>query len=403
MRLKFVFIIVLSLPQLGNAQDFRKGYIVKAGGDTLSGLVSYRSARTIPQCEFRQSKDAEVVRFEATELSAFGVDYETFQRVELVSDTLNAGAVFMRVLLRGETDLYRFGRFFFLYRNDELIGLPEPRLENVSRPGVLDGSKYMRKDSRYVAILNVIVGECGYNANETGYNDSDMMELISKHNLCAGDSETLPQKKSLAIRAQVFASYGTSSMTLSYEGRYALADLYVPFTRDMTLSVGGGIDISFPRITDRLLLSTEFWLGQYAYQGYFETPYTGGILQVDHSISLTNLKIPIGLRYDFFGGYASTPYVRGGLEVNIAVSHNYTTYNEIVYPWGDVDVIGVRDQNASVRNPLRAWFGFGYVVRVSGFQLFTELRSEYGGGFVGDSTDSKSTFAEFNLMAGVRF
>jgi len=397
-------LLLLALTTPGLAQDFREGYIVTRTLDTLHGQISYRSGRTINECEFKPSKKAPVVKYTGDDLASFEVDYTVYHSVKLASDTLNAGTVFMSVLALGEIDLYKFHRFFFLLREGELIGLPEPLLVSVDRPGVLDGSKYMQKDSRYVVILNQIVSECSINANETEYNERDMIQLISAFNSCNGNSEKLSEMTRLRVNFQAFVSYGTSSMDLSYKGKYALADLHVPFTRDWMFSGGGSIDLSIPRLTDRLFVTAELWYGKYAFQGHFETRYLGGNLSQEHSITLTSLKIPIGLRYDFVGGQANTPYVKGGLEINHVIKSEYKTYDTIVYPWGGDDYHDVNNQNDDVKkNPFRFWIGTGYVIRLSGFRLFVELRGEYGGGFVGDSLDSKSAFAELNLLTGIRF
>jgi hypothetical protein len=401
MKSTFVILIVLLVPLLSESQDFRPGYVVRNGNDTTRGLISYRSGRSIANCEFRTNKKAVTQTFEASDLSAFEIDLTRYESIKLETDTLPRGNVFMRVLTKGYIDLYRYKRYFFLVMNDELIGLPEPLLVEVKRPGVTDNSKYLAKDSRFIIALNQMVQDCGLNANETGYNISDMTALISAYNECKKESFPVPKKKMLKINYGAFASYGVSKM--DYNREYPITTVHIPFDKCRTVYVGVGVDLSSPLVTDRLFMSFEFWYTQLYYQGYYQGPTTGGTLRQDLLFDVTYLKFPIGFRYNLAGGN-NTPYIKTGLAFSKIPKYDFRVVDEVEIVDGTVYMEGTVDVGHRIKtNTRRVWLGAGYEARFDRLGVFAEVRGEYGGGFIGDFFDSKSTLIEFNVVAGVRF
>lgn len=397
MYLKGFIYLLLVFPVLCVAQDFRPGYVVKHGNDTIHGFISYRSARSVPICEFKVGKKSDVQELTPDQLVAFEVSLARYETVMLATDTMPGGKVFMSVLAKGAIDLYRYRRFFFLQRSNELIGLPEPLLVNVSRPGVLDGSKYMRKDSRFVVILNQLVQECGLNANETGYDEGDLTKLIDAYNACKKDQIIIPRKKALRVDLKVFGGFGASSMTYAYNVNS------VNFDPCLRPSLALGADLSSPVLSDRMYLSIELWGSRPFYQGYDERFFTGGTLRQDFLLDLTYLKIPVGLRYHFIGE-RSTPYITGGLAFGRVPWHDFRTINELELPDGSVYSEGLYSTDYFVKtNTRRLWVGTGYLIRLGKLQMFGELRGDMGGGFMGDLTDSKSRIVEVNILGGIRF
>jgi len=363
----------------------------------LRGLISHRSGRSVPNCEFKANKGSSVTEYTADQVLGYEVDLARYETVKLDTDTLPRGNVFMRVLAKGAIDLYRYKRYFFLMKDDELIGLPEPLLVSVTRPGVTD-LKYAAKDARTVIILNQIVQECGMNANETSYNSKDMTALVIAYNTCKKDNQPLPKKPTLRVNYQAFASYGTSVMNYDY---YKVS---IDFDPCRTIHGGIGIDLTSPILSDRLSLSTEFWYTQMYYQGYYEGPTTGGTLRQDLQLDMTYLKFPVGVRYAF-QGTRSAPYVKLGVAFGRVSKNDFNVVDEVeITADGSVYMEGTFDVAHRVKtNPRRVWAAIGYEQRLRKLRIFGEVRGEYGGGFVGDVFDAKSTLAEFNILGGIRF
>lgn len=390
--LLFLFALAAQL----RAQDFRPGYIIKAGNDTIRGLISYRSGKTIADCDFKASKKAPVQKFTAEEIIGYDVDFALYEMVLIDSDTMPKGRVFMRVLARGYYDLYRYREFFFLKR-DELIGLPEPLLIRTRRQGPEDDRVYMKRDSRFVVLLNQLVQDCGFNANASGYNADDILALVTAYNECKGEVRTLPAKDGFKINFQLFAGYGPSKMVYDYAG------VHIPYNTCRTVSGGGGVDLSSPALFDRLFFTAEIWYSKPFYQGYYEGQYSGTLLREDFLLDVTYLRIPIGFRFNFMGG-ANTPYMKTGLSFSRLPNYNFRTIDEAELPDGTIYSEGVDDDSYFVKtNTRRLWMGIGYSAQVNRIQLFAELRAETGDGFIGDAVDSKSKITEFNILGGIRF
>lgn len=395
--MKHLLLVLLAIPLVISAQDFRDGYVVKPGNDTVRGLISYRSARSVPVCEFKVDRRADVQQLTAEQLVAFEIDRVRYESIMLAADTMPKGKVFMAVLAKGAIDLYRYSRFFFLHHDNELIGLPEPLLVKVKRPGVLDGSTYMKKDSRFVAMLNQLVQECALNANLTGYDEGDMVKLINAYNTCKHDQVIVPRKKSFKANFKVFGGFGASSMTYNYKVNS------VDFDLCLRPSVGIGTDLSSPILSDRMFFTLEVWMSRPFYQGYDQRFLTGGTLRQDFLIDLTYVKMPVGLRYHFTGRN-TTPYISGGLAFGMVPRHDFRAINEIEFPDGSVYSEGLYSTDYYFKtNTRRLWIGAGYLISLGKLQMFLELRGDMGGGFMGDQTDSKSTLVEANILGGLRF
>ena len=66
--------VVMFIPTLLSAQDFRPGYIVKNSGDTVKGFAVYRiDKKNWEGCTFKESRKGAANNYAASDIEGFGI------------------------------------------------------------------------------------------------------------------------------------------------------------------------------------------------------------------------------------------------------------------------------------------------------------------------------------------
>ncbi len=191
-----------------------------------------------------------------------------------------------------------------------------------------------------------------------------------------------------------FAGFDNSHFKLvNYE-----ADTFSP-----SLSATGGlsVDLSSPRLYDKIFFVTEFWFVKKLYQGYSEVKQFNEITRSDIFLNASFIKIPIGFRFNFFSENR-TPYVKLGLVRYVSTKSSFRIVNES-------EVNGTVESSELIpkfeESPQRGiWISVGYNQIITGkFKAFTEIRFEKCDGFIGPITQTYSTSNNFNFIIGIRF
>ena len=134
------------------AQDYRKGYVIKSNGDSISGYVQYTGRKNNSRCDFKSSKRSGRTSFNPSELIAYGfADGRRYVSVTLPVSTQKE-LVFARILANGPLKLYSYSKTFYI-KKDSVVRLPVPKGKIVG-PVEEGGAMMEKKDKRYVAILN---------------------------------------------------------------------------------------------------------------------------------------------------------------------------------------------------------------------------------------------------------
>jgi hypothetical protein len=294
--------IALLFPASLFAQDYRAGYVIKNNMDSASGFIEYSAEKKSSRvCKFRSSRKDKATAFTPEELLAYGFygdkRYESMQ----IPDSTTKGKVFIKVIVRGPLNLYQY-RKTFLVRKDSLIQLPTPKSEVIDT----DKGKRTREDSRYKGLLNFLLADCKLSADETRYTESNLTNLINNYNRCKGFEPLYKKPKPIfQVNFNVTAGYNSSEMTIDLPHPVAL-------NKSNTVVGGLGVDLSSPRIFDRIFFTIDAWYVKNLYQGYYQKKAGSDIIHTDLQMEFTSIKLPIGFRYNFLKD-VNTPYIKGGL------------------------------------------------------------------------------------------
>ena len=377
-----------------SAQDFRPGYVVTSSGDSLSGYVAYRQgSRNTKTCIFKKDKRSQATRYTVDQLKGFGIHGDKrFETIQVPPNGDSLDRAFAHIIVDGPMTLHRVNRFYTVSYAGVTHVLRSPKDKYV---GDSKGLWY-KADKHYVGILTSLALSCPVSAEETNYNLSDLAKFASDFNRCKGSEDTkVYSQKFVKANVNIFGAFVMSNAT---------TDLFeeITFEPSQTVSGGIGLDLSSPRLFDRLFFSTELWYLKFLHQAYIEETFPAEKHYRDVILKGSYVKIPIGFRYNFLHE-RNTPYIKAGVSFSVIgdcsvrvvmeKESNGTVYGDEVY-----------DDTYRFRSPRFLWGAIGYDKSIAGkMRAFVECRYEAGTGVVGTKIQTFSTLNNLNFLAGIRF
>jgi hypothetical protein len=305
---------------------------------------------------------------------------------------VSEGKIFVKVLARGPVTLYQYQKKFAI-KKDSLVVLPSPKGETIQT----SSGRRWKEDGRYIGLLNFMFSDCKLSADETSYTEGDLTNLVNNYNRCKGVEPAFRNQKPI-FKANYagIAGYVVSEMT-------TLPPNEISFNPSKTVVGGLGIELSSPRIFDKVFLTVEAMYVNNFYQAYTKSPDGTGFLHKDVTMDFTSIKMPIGFKYNILRD-ASTPYVRAGFMIGFLMSHEIQTIEEKENQFGVVSTT-VKEGAEDVQNsPMGVWFAAGYSKKLTKkLHLFGEVRYDRGEGFIGTAIQKFSEVTNYSFMLGIRF
>jgi hypothetical protein len=407
MTLVFVLLICFIATSSQAQTDFRQGYIIKVSGDTVHGFVAYRmNAKNSQSCLFKTSSKGEVTKYSPNDLSGYGiVGYKYYQVVDLPKDLATSGKIFSTIVSSGSIDLYKYKRRFFIHTSDSTISLPEPvALPYNEKNGE---TKQIKKDYRYIGILNLYLSDCGLVANTSSYTEKDLGEIVSQYNLCKDKNAIQPGRAPLIkFNGYIFAGFLTSKLTYeNYHHTYILGNktYKINFDGGSTVVPGIGFEISAPRAFDRLFFLVEAIYIKNYYQGAYEFFLDYDIARYDVMLDVESVQIPIGVKYNLLSK-TNTPYIKAGGSWFYAKNALVREFEEVEAVSTSIIYSDQSGDNYELKAPKSVWFAAGYTRKIPGSgELFVEARYDIAKGYLGSRLVDYSDLKSFSLLAGFRF
>jgi len=385
--------LTILFPELLSAQiDFRPGYVVKNGSDTVKGFVAYRTdKKNIEQCTFKESRKAKANDYTAADIAGFGIYGDrSYQSMIMPADAPAQGKVFAKIIVQGYLNLYEHKNFFLLKKKDSLFTLPVPKNEVYGPPG----EQKTRKSNKFIGVLTYVMLDCPMNTKALSYSEGPLSEIVYNYNTCVKRGSNQRNQRPMAkVGLALFTGYVVSNLTYDF-------NKVIPF-KGNTVIGGAGIDLSSPRVYDKFFFSIEAWYSKNFYQGYYEGTYNGDPIKQDLFADFTNLKIPFGIKYNFKSP-GNTPYFKTGVFWSSTISSSVRTVEERKLP--DAIYTDEYTTGYQFKNPKGFWFSLGYDKTVfKSTRLFAEFRYERGEGYMGSPVVNDSHMVNYNFLAGLRF
>jgi hypothetical protein len=395
--LKLISTLIFVSLQLHAQLDFREGYIITNEEDSIPGLLNYSFNKSFSQsCLFKQSRTGKKVEYTPDQVSAYGFIGDKKFVSRIIKLKTKKQKVFMEQLVSGNMNLLRHAQQFYVERNDSLVKLPGP----VNKSVVVDGRQMIRTEKLYVGLLNYQLFDCGLSANNTRYTEVDLTNIIQNFNRCKGGAGLVFKQKLPWTRINVSVFSGVDVSSLYMDDASSMG-----FKRSVSPIVGVGIDISTPKLFDRLFLSIDPFFTQKKYIGYTESVSGTGTARTDHLINLAQIKVPLGLRYNFKSG-AQTPYFKTGLVQKVNLHTDWSILKE--YELNGVVTTSHESIAFLKSDQLGFWMSIGFSRMLYGrLQVFAEVRYDKNIDVLGapsyaptDKTPSSSNGV--NILLGFR-
>jgi hypothetical protein len=378
--------------QFATAQhDFRDGFYITLDNDSVPGKVAYRSSKKASEVCVFKSADGKRQRFNPSQIKGFGfVEGKRYTARTMQPE----GPRFVEHIVSGRMHLLRHHRIYYL-ETDSLTLLQK---EQIIERTYSDGRKFRGTINPYKNTLDKALAECKLSGNDVDYNEKELSRIVSAYNRCKGSPYVsyYSKKAGTKFTFQVFG--GTDFSTLTIDG-YPDA-----FKQSVSLAFGAGVDISFPRFSDRTFFSIEGVFTNKTYQGYLESYDAGSstTTRADVVIKGSFAKIPVSVRYNFSHD-SFTPYLKIGIVnyLDLTPTMRMTTETEsggsVVTTFGEGDVASQKQWGL--------WAGAGITKSLyKNLKGFAECRVEKSSGFLSEGLyNPNSKTAGFSVFVGLRF
>jgi hypothetical protein len=147
----FSLILIVTVRILVAQTDFRPGYVLKAGGDSLFGEIDYRGDILAGEtCRFRASDTHSETRFSPSDI----LGYRFINSKYFVSREVNGELMFLEFLIKGKINIYyhRSNKEDKFYLEKDGLGFTEiPYSEYIAYQ---DNKEYETRSAKYIGLLS---------------------------------------------------------------------------------------------------------------------------------------------------------------------------------------------------------------------------------------------------------
>lgn len=212
------FIFVCSTALIAQA-DFRKGYIVKLNGDTLTGFVNFqKEAVNISSCNFKRFEVAFPVTYSPEKLKAYGFDGGK----QYLSAIINGKAYFIEYLVKGEVSLLYLNRggthFFIQSGNEKLVELRSGKTTDLNNGQVYESYKDFLK-------RKLQPGDFASAIQDSKLEMKSMVSLISQYNEQSKFKYLVPERPKEKSMIADYNLLGTNKVPIGVMGGVSLFKL----------------------------------------------------------------------------------------------------------------------------------------------------------------------------------
>ena len=320
LELTSIIIFIFGAVVLGQG-DFRDGFIITQGNDTIKGKVDYRSnSKNYESCVITNKQGT--IEYYPNQINGFGYVNDKFFSSQIVEGS------FVEVLVLGKISLYRTRKNYLLQKGDNFYGLEYKKIEIE-----IDGKSWFVNDNRWKGITSYLISDCLSNSNSQvsnlDLNEKSLAKLITKYNKCseAEFTEFKAKKPWTQIDFGLSVGIGISSIKIGDEsGTFSyLNESY----SSIDPSIGFLLSIYSPRINERIAFQSELNFIKSSFSALVEL--SGEHKEFyDTFIDLSTLSVPLSLKYSFPDNKYGT-YFQGGVNYDYHLKGQTRLLSEKVY------------------------------------------------------------------------
>jgi hypothetical protein len=354
------------MPQICFSQtNFREGFVIMHAGDTLVGLINYREGtRSYDNIIFKESEKEISKIYKPNDISGFGFsDGRVFKSKNFNRSANDSIKLFLEVVVKGVVSLYTSEGNFFIQKGDSTI-----YELTISRKEILrDGEKVIVVTKKYLEILSLLLSDSEEVKSlipNTLLDKNPLIRIVERYNSGINSPSVRYESRKPVVKFSAGLSAGLimSHLNVNKGGDSNISKMNSAYENSNSFTIGLSLYVSFPRTSEKISFQGEMYYSKSEYNN----PYTV-------KVGLTQLTIPIGLRYTFPVRKFS-PYLNLGIlyTINTKTVGNLWLYEKILGLGYDKDPVQLNDSQYGL------WLGCGLSTpvtkRIAGFM---DVRSEF--------------------------
>lgn len=230
---------ILSLPLSIQAQhDFRNGYVITNGNDTLYGLIDSKDCRSNSHsCHFKQSQNDTSIVFTPKDIQAYRIIDDRYYVAKTVDTEDAKKDLFLEYLIKGQANIYYYrdhlGDHYLIDKQGSTLKEVVYKKEEV----VIDHVTRLIESTKHIGILKAYLSDCPeifYRIESLKKPDHDNMIALAKdyhQKICNNDSCIIYAQKKPPIRVAVEPTIGFFRFKYSeqfYIGKGAILHFWLP-------------------------------------------------------------------------------------------------------------------------------------------------------------------------------
>jgi hypothetical protein len=300
---------------------FKKGYIIRNNGDTLQGLVNYKSNLSNSRlCEFKRNGSSLVESFSPDEIQGYRIGENKYYISKIINSDGTGNKVFLEYVLNGIVNLYYLKdaqeEKFFIEKDGQLY-----TLSNDAKQVFLNGSSYSVRSKQYLGMLIHLFGdnpEFKKKVENTGFQYRSLLNITRDYdlNVCHDNNCILYSKSTKNnVYLEPFASfsYATVGFKNSDDKSSGFFDpgiganlRIIPFRNEAHLNGLFGISYTYCN-----------------YSGDFEIQYLNSSSNYRLDANYSMIRLPVGIEYHIVNG-RTEPFISFSYNNNIILSPNFS-------------------------------------------------------------------------------
>jgi hypothetical protein len=285
--------------------NYLPGYIITNDNDTINGFIDYRGdIRNSKKCRFKIDETATIIEYKPFEIRGFRFIVGKFYVSKSMPINNLKDSIFAEYLVNGIVDLYYYrdydnDHYYIEKNNGETIELSNEEIKEYTEAG----REYVRNSNKYIGLLKATFSDCLEIQPELNVAKLDHKSLINVtkkyHDFVCKDQQCIIYEKQLPvikIRLAPVVSMNISDLTFSDNTFYS----YFNFENSTSLSIGGILNASMPRLNEKISSQFEISIGKNYFYSLFIKQYdTYRTDYYDFHIRTTYLKGSGAIKYTY--------------------------------------------------------------------------------------------------------
>ncbi|QLH31534.1 MAG: outer membrane beta-barrel protein [Cyclobacteriaceae bacterium] len=367
--------------------DYREGFIVSNRLDTIPGLIQYNEKKKAANvCNFKANPDALKVTYSPDQIVAYGYKDDRQYESKTVFLDQDSSRLFLELLVGGKAKLFSYDRSLWLEREgSNLEALTNDPIERK-----LNGTTFVQKSNQYIVSLNMALNDCESlrgDIQATTFTERSLINIVDAYNKCINGESVIFKDRRPKFKFSVGISAGTQYSQINFntslqhlKGRY-----------EKSLSPIGGLTFDFysPRLSEKISITGSLLYTASNYYLYSKEQGTGFVTNNSVSINLKELKLPIGISYQF-SAKQSTPFITIGSVYSLHLKAKSNWISEKVEPIFNPIRITTNSEEPFLVRPHQwgVYGGFGWNLPVyKKFYASLEFRTELTNGVIDKGYD----------------